>query len=100
LRENYRKKTDISYLKYHNQNLLVQLIESKDKKHRDQKLEKANHHLIKKLSEKDEENCLLKIHNQSLITQIKKIKSDQKTIEDKLEHLINKESLVDKETMT
>ena len=42
----------------------------------------------------------MKIHNQSLLTQIKKIKSDKKTIEDKLEQLINKESLVDKETMT
>jgi hypothetical protein len=79
---------------------LVQLNESKDKKHRDQKLEQANHNLIKKLSKKDEENCRLKIHNQSLITQIKKIKSDKKTVEDKLEQLINKELLVDKETMT
>jgi hypothetical protein len=94
------KDKDISYLKDHNQNLLVQLNESKDKKHRDQKLEQANHDLIKKLSEKDEENCRLKAHNQSLLTQIKKIKSDKKTVQDKLEQLINKESLVDKETMT
>jgi hypothetical protein len=79
---------------------LVQLNESKDKKHRDQKLEQANHDLSKKLSEKDEENCCLKIHNQSLITQIKKIKSDKKTVEDKLKQPINKESLVDKETIT
>jgi hypothetical protein len=40
------KHKDISYLKDHNQNLLVQLNESKDKKHRDQKLEQANHDLI------------------------------------------------------
>jgi hypothetical protein len=69
-------------------------------KDQNQKLEQANQNLIKKLSEKDEENCRLKIHNQSLLTQIKKIKSDKKTVEDKLEQLINKESLVDKETMT
>jgi hypothetical protein len=50
--------------------------------------------------DKDAEICRLKIHNQSLLTQIKKIKSDKKTVEDKLEQLINKESLVDKETMT
>jgi hypothetical protein len=50
--------------------------------------------------DKDSEICRLKIHNQSSLTQIKKIKSDKKTIEDKLEQLINKESLVDKETMT
>jgi hypothetical protein len=69
-------------------------------KDQNQKLEQANQNLIKKLSEKDEENCRLKIHNQSLLTQIKKIKSDKKMVEDKLEQLINKESLVDKETMT
>ena len=50
--------------------------------------------------DKDAEICHLKIHNQSLLTQIKKIKSDKKMVEDKLEQLINKESLVDKETMT
>jgi hypothetical protein len=50
--------------------------------------------------DKDAKICRLKIHNQSLVTQIKKIKSDKKTVEDKLEQLINKESLVDKETMT
>jgi hypothetical protein len=47
-----------------------------------------------------EENSRLKIHNQNLLAQIKKIKSDKKTIQDKLEQLINKEPLVDKETMT
>jgi hypothetical protein len=62
------KDKDISYLKDHNQNLLVQLNESKDKKHRDHKLEQDNHDLIKKLVEKDEENCRLKAHNQSLLT--------------------------------
>ena len=49
--------------------------------------------------DKDAEICHLKAHNQSLLTQIKKIKSDKKMIQDKLEQLINKESLVDKETM-
>ena len=68
-------------------------------KYQNQKLEQANQNLIKKLSEKDEENCRLKIHNQCLLTQIKKIKSDKKMIHEKLEQPINKESLVDKETM-
>jgi hypothetical protein len=36
---------------------------------------------------------------QSLLTQIKKIKSDKNIVHDKLEQLTNKESLVDKETM-
>ena len=56
-------------------------------KDQNQKLEQANQNLIKKLSEKDEENCRLKIHNQSLLTQIKKIKSDKKMAEDKLNNL-------------
>jgi hypothetical protein len=49
--------------------------------------------------DKDAEICRLKAQNQSLLTQIKNIKSDKKTVQDKLEQLINKESLVDKETM-
>jgi hypothetical protein len=50
--------------------------------------------------DKDAKICRLKTHNQCLLTEIKKIKSDKKTVEEKLEQLINKESLVDKETMT
>jgi hypothetical protein len=46
-----------------------------------------------------EENSCLKIHNQILLTQIKKIKSNKKMLQEKLEKLTNKESLVDKETM-
>jgi seryl-tRNA synthetase len=56
-------------------------------------------------SEKDDKNKVdkylhLKVHNQSLLTQIQKLKSDKKSLQNKLEQLINKESLVDKETMT
>ena len=79
LRENYQKKDrDISYLKNHNQKLLVQINESKDKKQRDQKLEQDNHDIIKKLIEKDEDNFHLKNHNQSLVEQIKKLKNEKK----------------------
>jgi hypothetical protein len=46
-----------------------------------------------------EKNSPLKVHNQSLLTQIKKLKSDKKSLQNKLEQLINNESLVDKETM-
>jgi hypothetical protein len=38
-------------------------------------------------------------NNRSLLTQIKKLKSDKKSLQNKLDQLINKESLVDKETM-
>ena len=59
---------------------MVQINETKDKK-RDQKLEQSNHDLIKKLTEKDEENCRLKNHNQSLVEQIKKLKNEKKLSE-------------------
>ena len=49
-------------------------------------------------SDKEENSCL-KIHNQSLLTQIKKLKSDNKSLENMLEQLINNEALVDKETI-
>jgi hypothetical protein len=48
----------------------------------------------------NKENLRLKVHNQSLLTQIKKLKSDKKSLQNKLEQLINKESLVDKEAMS
>jgi hypothetical protein len=51
-------------------------------------------------SDNEEELLRLKAHNQSLITQIKKLKSDKKSLLNKLDQLINKESLVYKETMT
>jgi hypothetical protein len=60
---------------------LVQINEAKDKKQRDQKLEQANHDLIKKLIEKDEENCHLKNYNQILVEQIKKLKNEKKLSE-------------------
>jgi hypothetical protein len=57
---------------------LVQINESKHKKQRDQKSEQANHYLIKKLMEKDEEKCPLKNHNQILVEHIKKLKNEKK----------------------
>jgi hypothetical protein len=60
---------------------LVQINEAKDKKQRDHKLEQANHDLINKLIEKDEDNCRLKNHNQSLVEQIKKLKNEKKLSE-------------------
>jgi hypothetical protein len=75
------KDKDISYLKIHNQNLLVQINETKDKKQRDQKSKQANHDLIKKLIEKDEDNCCLKNHNQSSVEKIKKLKNEKKLSE-------------------
>jgi len=75
------KDKDISYVKNHNQNLLVQINESKHKKQRDHKSEQVNHDLIKKLIEKDEENYRLKNDNQSLVEQIKKLKNEKKLSE-------------------
>jgi hypothetical protein len=60
---------------------LVQINEAKDKKQRDQKLEQANCDLIKKLTEKDEDNCRLKNHNQSLVEQMKKLNNEKKLSE-------------------
>ena len=65
---------------------------------KEEESEKENKNKIDK-SDK-EENWCLKVHNQSLLTQIKKLKSDKKSLQNKLEQLINKESLVDKETIT
>jgi hypothetical protein len=42
----------------------------------------------------------LRNHSQSLITQIKKLKNKKRCNNKKLEQLINKDSLIDKETMT
>ena len=39
------------------------------------------------------------MHNQSLHTQIKKLKNDKKSLQGKLEKLINKELGINKETM-
>jgi hypothetical protein len=46
------------------------------------------------------EEELLCLHNQILLTQINKLKSDKRVLQNKLDRLINKESLVDNETMT
>jgi hypothetical protein len=50
-------------------------------------------------SDNEEELLRLRVHNRSLLTQIKKLKSDKKSLQNELDQLINKESLVDKETM-
>ena len=61
-----------------------------------------NQDIISEVEKSDnEENILhLRVHNRSLLTQIKKLKSDKKSLQNELDQLINKESLVDKETMT
>jgi hypothetical protein len=47
--------------------------------------------------EDEEEISRLRVHNQNLLTQIKNLKHDKKTLQEKLDH---KTPLVDKETMT
>jgi hypothetical protein len=87
------KDEETSCLKNLNQRLLEQIRMLKE-----EESEKEDKNKVDK-SDK-EENSRLKVHNQSLLTQIKKLKSDKKSLQNKLEQLINKESLVDKETMT
>ena len=48
-------------------------------------------------SENKEEILLLRQHNQDLLTQIKNLKHDKKSLQEEIDH---KTSLVDKETMT
>jgi hypothetical protein len=50
-------------------------------------------------SETNEELVCLKVHNQSLLTQIKKLKNDKKLLQNKLEQLTRKEASINKETM-
>ena len=49
--------------------------------------------------DKDEEISWLKKHSQSLIVQIKKLKSEKKMQQEMVEQLISKESMINKETM-
>jgi hypothetical protein len=58
-----------------------------------------NRNMINKVgkSEDEEEDSHLRVHNQNLLTQIKKLKHDNKTLQEKL---YCKTSLVDKETLT
>jgi hypothetical protein len=51
-------------------------------------------------SENDKELPCLRDHNQSLLTQIKKLKNDMKLLWEKLQQITNNEALVGKETMT
>jgi hypothetical protein len=64
---------------------------------KEEECEKEDKNKVNK-SDKEENSCL-KLHNQSLLTHIKKLKSDKKSLKNKLEQLINKESLVDKDTI-
>jgi hypothetical protein len=50
-------------------------------------------------SDNEEEFLRLRVHKKSLLTEIKKLKSDKKSLQNKLDQLINKESLVNKETV-
>jgi hypothetical protein len=72
-------------LKNLNQGLLEQIRELKE-----EKLENLDYKDIDKSD--DEKNSCLKNHNQNLPTQIKKINNDRKSLENKLELLIEKEA--------
>ena len=80
-------------------NLIQKLIEQ-IKKMKNEKPENQDIISEVKKSDNKEELLHLRVHNWSLLTQIKKLKSDKKSLHNKLDQLINKESLVDKETMT
>jgi hypothetical protein len=79
------KNEENSRLKNLNQRLLEQIIKLKE-----EKLENPD---IKDIDKSDnEQNSRLKNHNQNLHTQIKKLKNDKKSLENKLELLIEKEA--------
>jgi hypothetical protein len=86
------KDEENSSLKKLNQKLLEQIKRLKDEKPESQK---PKNKFDK--SENDEE-LFLKNHNQSFLAQIKKLKDEKKT-QPKLDQCVNKEPLVDKETM-
>jgi predicted nuclease with TOPRIM domain len=70
------------------------------KRLKDKKLENQGLRNRVDKSENDEEISRLRDHNQSLFTQIKKLKNDKNSLQGKLEQLTNKEALINKETMT
>jgi hypothetical protein len=50
-------------------------------------------------SENEDELSRQRVHNQSLLTQIKKLKNDKKLLQNKLEQLTKKEASINKVTM-
>jgi hypothetical protein len=85
------KEEEISCLRNLNHKLLEQIKILKDKKKENLESEKHNR------SKNKEDFLRLRRHNQDLLTKIKKLKHDKKTLQ---ENLDRKTSLVDKETMT
>ena len=79
------KEEENSRLKNLNQGLLEQIGKLKE-----EKFENPDIKVIIKLD--DEENSHLKNHNQNLLMQIKKLKNDKKSMENKLELLIENEA--------
>ena len=77
------KEGEIYRLRDHTQKLLLQIKKEKDKAQFNQKLEEGNWDLQKELSGKDKENSSLKRVNQELLEQIKKLKEDEKSQEER-----------------
>jgi hypothetical protein len=73
-------------LKNLNQELLEQI-----RKLKEEEVEKNNVNKVDRAT--NEELARLKIHNQNLLTQNKKLKNDKKSLENKLELLIDKEKI-------
>jgi ribosomal protein S27AE len=69
---------EILRLKNHNQNLLVKIRKSKDKKQGNKNSEQENQGLKEKLTEKEEEISCLRNLNQKLLEQIKILKDERK----------------------
>ncbi len=63
-------------------------------------IQKMQKEVEKFVTDKDEELTRLRNHNHSLLTQIKKRKNGNKSLQEKVDQLTNKKSKVDKETMT
>jgi hypothetical protein len=72
------RNEEILRLKNHNQNLLVKIKKSKDKKQGNTNLEQENRALKEKSTEKEEEISCLRNLNQKLLEQIKILKDERK----------------------
>ena len=83
------KEEYISRLRDHNQKLLLQINNAKDKAQYNKKQEEENQDLQKKLLENIKENGRLKNHKQDLMDYIQKIKDDKKAQEEMIKNIKN-----------
>ena len=89
------KEEEISRLRDHNQKLLLQIRNPKNKVQCSQKLEEKIQALQQKLLGKDEEYFTLKKVNQELEDQIEKLKEDKQSQDESFEKIQNNNNLLE-----